>query len=212
MKWLNFSLLLFLLSLSTTTLIAQDSIYQHRLERYQTVWSRLMPRHYKIQYAGSMGLLSFGPGWEYGKHHQWETDIFFGFLPKYDTEDNKITFTLKENYIPWTTPVGKYFAFNPFTVSLYLNSILSGKFWVKEPEKYPGNKYYGFSTRIRINLAFGQRVVYYIPSTRRRYNKSLTFFYELGTNDFYLASAFTNRYLKLRDIIHLSLGLKMEIF
>jgi hypothetical protein len=188
-----------------------DTIYQEHLQRYHTFWNKLIPRHYKLQFAGSMGLFSFGPGWEYGKHHQWETDIFFGFLPKYDSKDNKVTFTLKENYIPWNKRINKRFGIDPLTVSLYFNSILSGKYWTNEPNKYPGG-YYGFSTHIRINLAVGQRFTYYIPETQRRHNKSLSFFYELGTTDFYVVSAFNNHYLKLKDIVHLSLGIKAEVF
>ena len=38
----------------------------------------LIPTHTKIQFAGNMGLLSFGTGWDYGRRNQWETDVFFG--------------------------------------------------------------------------------------------------------------------------------------
>lgn len=214
MKWLNFriSTLLLLMCPSFVSLKADDSLYQERVVKYHSFWNNLVPRHYKLQFAGSMGLLSFGPGWEYGKHHQWETDIYIGFLPKYSTSENKLTLTLKQNYIPWTNkPLGKHLAIDPLTVSLYVNSILGDEFWTKEPSKYPGG-YYGFSTRVRFNLSMGQRFVYFIPNERRKYSKSVTFFYELATSDLYVASAFNNRYLKLKDIIHLSLGLKVQVF
>jgi hypothetical protein len=57
-----------------------------------------------------MGLLSLGTGWDYGKRNQWETDIFFGILPKYDSKRTKITMTLKQNYMPWSIALGKEFA------------------------------------------------------------------------------------------------------
>lgn len=193
------------------TVQAQDSLYQKQLENYYSFWHKLVPRHYKLQYAGSMGFLSFGPGWEYGKHHQWETDIYFGFIPKYNSSDNKITFTIKEVYIPWRKTLNKDFSIEPLTISLYFNSILSDKYWTEEPNKYPGG-YYGFSTRIRSNLAIGQRFVFNIPKQYRKHNKNISFFYELGTTDFYVVSAFNNHYLKFKDIIHLSLGLKMQVF
>jgi len=210
MKWLIFNIALLLLLLPSN-MEAQDSLYIEHLQKYHTTWERLIPRHYKLQFAGSMGFLSFGPGWEYGKHHHWETDILFGFVPKYDSSDNKITFTIKENYIPWNKKLNQYFGIEPLTVSIYTNSILSGKYWVNEPNKYPGG-YYGFSTRVRLNLALGQRFVFYVPDKYRKYNKAISFFYELGTTDFYIVSAFTNHYLKMKDILHLSLGLKMQVF
>lgn len=211
MKWSIFKYIFPLCLCFSISIRAQDSLYQEHLNRYRSLWERLIPRHYKLQFAGSMGLLSWGPGWEYGKRHQWETDIFIGFVPKYNSSENKFTFTVKGNYIPWHKKLSDHFDIDPLTVSLYTNSILSDKYWKKEPNKYPKG-YYGFSTRVRINIALGQRFVYHIPSERIKYNKSITFFYELSTNELYVVSAFTNKYLKLSDIVHLSFGLKMQVF
>jgi hypothetical protein len=212
MRWWIFSCILLLsLTRGAPAFAQRDSLYNEHLERYHSFWDRLIPRHYKLQYAGSMGMLSFGMGWEYGRHHTWETDIFFGYIPKFSSSDNKVTFTLKENYIPWNKKLNNNFSLDPFTVSLYMNSILSGKYWVNEPNKYPGG-YYGFSTRVRLNLAIGQRITYLIPYKHRHFDKTVSFYYELGTNDFYVVSAVRNKYLKLKDIVHLSLGLKWEVF
>ena len=211
MKWSIFNYILALITLMPLSVKASDSQYDKHVKHYQRFWDRLIPRYGKVQFAGSMGLLSVGPGWDYGKHKQWETDVYLGFVPKYSSSDNKITFTLKQNYIPWSLPLNEHFSMNPLTVSLYFNSILSDKYWVHEPNKYPGG-YYGFSTRVRSNFALGQRVTYHIPDAQRKYLKSITFFYELGTTDVYVASAVSNHYLNLSDIIHLSLGLKMQLF
>ena len=55
--------------------------------RYEKMMTRRMrwnefefPIHYKIQFAGSIGVVSIGTGWTYGKKQQWETDIMLGFL------------------------------------------------------------------------------------------------------------------------------------
>ena len=57
--------------------------YDRRVHRFRKNWERIIPTHSKIQYAGNMGLLSFGTGWDYGKRNQWETDLLLGFIPKY---------------------------------------------------------------------------------------------------------------------------------
>ena len=41
--------------------------YDKRVHRFRKNWERIIPTHSKIQYAGNMGLLSFGTGWDYGK-------------------------------------------------------------------------------------------------------------------------------------------------
>ena len=71
------------------------SRYDKRIHRYRKHWESLIPTHTKLQFAGNMGLLSLGTGWDYGKRNQWETDIFLGFLPKYNSKRNKITMTLE---------------------------------------------------------------------------------------------------------------------
>lgn len=80
----------------------RSSRYDKRVHRYRKHWESLIPTHTKLQFAGNMGLLSLGTGWDYGKRNQWETDIFFGILPKYDSKRTKITMTLKQNYMPWS--------------------------------------------------------------------------------------------------------------
>lgn len=182
--------------------------HDRNLQRYKHGWSKLIPQYQKIQYAGSMGLISFGVGWDYGKKEQWETDLFLGYLPRFDGKQGHATITLKENYIPWKLKIGsgKWMA-EPFTVSLYMNKIFGDEFWSREPDKYPDG-YYGLATNLRFNLSFGQRI-----SMRVRpigLSDNLTFFYEFGTNDLYIISYATNKYLRFTDIFNLSLGIKLK--
>ena len=184
--------------------------YEKNIERYKTFWNRLIPSHTKIQFAGSMGLISIGPGWDYGKKQKWESDILIGFVPKYSSSKAKMTFTFKQNFIPWNKKISNYFSFNPLTTSIYLNSVLNNKFWNKNPERYPKG-YYTFSTKIRINLSLGQRLSFNIQEAQRKKIKAFSIFYELGTNDIYLISKLNNKYLKAKDYLGLSFGIKIQI-
>ena len=163
----------------------------------------------KIQYAGNMGLLSFGTGWDYGKRNQWETDLLLGFIPKYSSKKAKVTMTLKQNYMPWSINLGKGFSTEPLSCGLYLNTVFGNQFWVSEPERYPKG-YYGFSSKVRIHVFMGQRLTYDIDPNRRFLAKSVTFFYEISTCDLYLISGVTNSYLRPRDYLSLSFGLKFQ--
>lgn len=62
--------------------------YEERVERYKSSWDKVIPRYIKLQYAGSMGLLSVGTGWNYYRDH-WETDVLLGFIPAYADDNMK---------------------------------------------------------------------------------------------------------------------------
>ena len=185
--------------------------YDRRVHHYRRRWQALIPTHTKMQFAGGMGLLSFGTGWDYGRRNQWETDVFIGFLPKYDSKRAKATFTLKQNYIPWSLQIKQSrFSVEPLTCGMYLNTVFGEEFWVREPSRYPRG-YYGFSSKVRIHAFLGQRLTVDIDPQHRFLARSLTFYYELSTCDLYLISAITNRYLRPRDYLCLSFGLKLQL-
>ena len=194
-----------------TTQIDSADISKKRSSRYRKHWESLIPTHTKLQFAGNMGLLSLGTGWDYGKRNQWETDILFGILPKYDSKRTKITMTLKQNYMPWSISLGKDFAVEPLACGMYFNTVFGGEFWTHEPDRYPKG-YYGFSSKVRIHAFLGQRLTYNIPPRWRLGARAITFYYEISTCDLYIVSAFLNKYLKPKDYLSLSFGLKTQLF
>ncbi|MBB3895629.1 hypothetical protein GGR07_001961 [Bacteroides pyogenes] len=148
-------------------------------------------------------------GWDYGKRSQWETDLLLGFIPKHSSKRAKLTMTLKQNYMPWSVGLGERFSVEPLACGLYMNTVFGHEFWVREPERYPKG-YYGFSSKIRFHIFVGQRLTYDIDPQWRFMAKSVTFFYEISTCDLYLVSAATNSYLRPRDYLSLSFGLKFQ--
>ena len=187
------------------------SRYERRMKRYNSVWQSLQPSQFIMQNAGNMGLLSFGLGWNYGKRNQWETHLLFGWIPKYKGHSVRMTMTLKETYIPWNKRLGEEWRLEPLTVGLYANTVFGKAFWRSQPSRYP-DKYYQFlSTRVRLNVFLGQRITVIIPNNKRKFVKSMTAFYELSTCDLYIRCMFQDSSVKLKDIVGLSLGLKMQI-
>ena len=185
--------------------------YETRLDRYRSGWDRLVPHYFVGQFAGNMGLLSCGVGWDYGRNRRWETEALLGILPAYSSGKTKVTFTLKENFTPWAIPLRKGpFWVEPLSCGLYLNTIFSDRFWRKQPDRYPDG-YYEFSTRMRLHAFVGQRLTLVIPEERRFFLRNITLFYEISTCDMLLISAFTNSYLRPRDYLSLSFGLKLQV-
>lgn len=185
------------------------SPYDRRVLNYRKHWDVFIPTSGVIQVCGNMGIVSMGIGWVYGKRRQWETQLLLGYIPKFDSDDEKWTLTLKQNFIPWKKPMGKGWTFEPLECSLYFNTVFGHDFWTKQPTKYESG-YYPFSTRIRPNLAFGERFKYDIPHNKRKRIKSITFFYELGTNEIYALRFFRNGNAGFWDVFGLSLGVKVQ--
>lgn len=185
------------------------SPYDRRVMNYRKHWDVFIPTSGVIQVCGNMGIVSMGIGWAYGKRRQWETQLLLGYIPKFDSDDEKWTLTLKQNFIPWKKPMGKGWTFEPLECSLYFNTVFGHDFWTKQPTKYESG-YYPFSTRIRPNLAFGERFKYDIQHNKRKRIKSITFFYELGTNEIYALRFFRNGNAGFWDVFGLSLGVKVQ--
>lgn len=172
-------------------------------------WSHLIPDHIVTQYAGSIGLMNFGLGWDYYRNH-WETEAMGGWIPKYDSQEAKATFTIKQRYIPWRINAYKQWDIEPLTAGMFINTVFGDNFWHKEPARYGGG-YYGFSPKVHLNLFAGQRLRYNLPSHFNSVIKSISFYYELSTCDLYVVSAFGNKNIHLEEILSLALGLKIEI-
>lgn len=207
MKWYRFKYLILFL-LFPMTLLAQEGHYEKRVRIYKEFWNNLIPRYSKVQFAGSMGMLSVGGGWNYGKDH-WETDIFLGLVPRNADRHAMVTLTIKQNYIPWRVSLNEKISFEPLSCGLYVNTLLDKDFWVINPDKYPDG-YYTFSTRIRFHAFLGERITFQLDK-KKFHNKSITLFYEISTCDLYLISAIQNSYLKPSDYLSLSFGVKFQI-
>ncbi len=171
-------------------------------------WERMKPKNATWQFAGGMGMMSLGAGWEYGKRNQWNTDILIGFLPKKFSDKLRFTFTLKQTYTPWSIRFCNALSYEPLETGIYINTINGEKFWGREPGKYP-NRYYNFSSKMRFSVFLGQSFTYYTGNDKL---KHLTFFYELNTNELYILSKATNRTVKMKDILRISFGLRLQIF
>ena len=205
---------------STSAGFQDSETYRQRVELRQRRWASLIPNQFVVQNAGNMGVLSAGFGWGYGRQH-WETHLLWGYIPKHQSTRGKLTTTLKENYIPFFCPLSaphdnsanilkRGWTLNPLTASLYVNTVYGHEFWKSQPNRYP-DKYYEFmSTKFRLNVALGQRLIYDIPRNRRKYAKSVALFYEISSCDLYIRAKFQDGNIPLKDILGLSIGMKLQ--
>lgn len=217
MNWSIFKYLLTLLLAFPVNLLAitdepqevsDTKRWDKRIHLRYEGWERMKPTHVKMQYAGGMGVLSTGVGWDYGKRRQWETDVLLGYLPAKYASDFLLTLTVKQNYIPWSMSFDKHWALEPFYCGMYLTTIAGEEFWEKEPGRYP-NRYYNFSTKIRPYIFIGQRMNFNLKNSIEQH---ISLFYEVSTCELYIISKATNRSLTMRDVLRFSFGAKVQLF
>jgi hypothetical protein len=197
MKKLNFYLLLLL----PFTTMAQYEPAENNRKWY-------IPDHLKMQFAGNIGFISGGPGY-LSRNKTLETDLLFGFMPKKYGGDALVTITGKTTYSPWRIPVKNASYIVPFSIGAYLSYTFGPQFDTKWPSYYPSG-YYWWATSFRPGAFVGGKIGHEITSVKRR--KGLELYYELGSYDLLMISYVQNtKYLKLSDIISLSLGVKMTL-
>ena len=217
MRWSRFVISMQML-LSAATAMADsiyvsfpaDSRYDKRVLRYRKHWAALIPTQFVIQNAGNMGMVSAGIGWHYGKRRQWETHLLWGYIPKHESTRCKLTMTLKENYIPWSIDLKRGWSIEPLSASIYLNTVYGHEFWKSQPNRYPDDYYQFMSTKFRLNIALGQQITWQIPTEKRRRHQSVTLFYEVSTCDLYIRAKVLEHSIPLKDIIGLSIGVKLQ--
>ena len=194
------------------------SRYESHVQRYRRMWSKAIPGHSVLQVAGSIGAVSVGPGWHYGRGRtRWETELLAGLVPRGASSSAHATFTLRQRVAPWNLPLGSgskrwgRLSFDPLTAELAFNFIFGERLWNRWPSRYP-KSYYGFPQRMRTLAGLGQRLWIDLPERRRRNHKDIGLYYQLSTCDIYLVSALSNSRVRLRDILSLSLGLTFDYF
>lgn len=186
------------------------SRYERHRRAAMRLWSRLIPTQATLHFAGSIGVLSAGAGWHYGRRDAFETEMLVGFLPRWHAEAAHATFTLKQRFVPWHCRLSRRWTLEPLTAGFFFNTISGEDFWRHEPSRYPKH-YYGFSTKVRSHVFLGQRVRFAIPRRHRLLHQAVSAYYEISSCDLYIASKATNHDFPWRETLSLSFGLRWEM-
>jgi len=200
-----FLCILFLLVFSINSVKAQ----QTQKERIESKWMSFLPNIGVVQYAGNIGFLSAGLGWDYGKNNRWETHLMLGYLPHFTFDDDALTVTIREQLLPWRVNFNEWCSLSPACFSMSLNAVLNNEFWFTEPVN---NNYYRFSTKARVHLGVGSRLNWYVPQEKKRRYSRLSFYYELSTYDLALISYVRTSHQPLSELLSIGVGLNVSIY
>ncbi|RZL59752.1 MAG: hypothetical protein EOO93_15510 [Pedobacter sp.] len=193
LKKLTFSIL-FTLFLSTSAL-AQSKF-----------WKSLIPDQAGLQYAGSIGFISAGAGYDL-LNEKAALNFNVGYIP--ESLGGELTIiSVKFQYKPFNIPIGDKIIIQPFNPVFFPSYTLGQNFDFKfEKPKYQEG-YYFWSSALRLHLGASTEVkILNKPDAKI---KALSLYAEANTNDLYLLSWFKNRtYTPFYRMFKMGYGVKM---
>ncbi|REJ81727.1 MAG: hypothetical protein DWQ44_11415 [Bacteroidetes bacterium] len=166
----------------------------------------LLPHRVTAQFAGGIGMISAGPGYQVLKN-KISFDLLYGYVPEKFSLDPLHIFTLKISYEPFSIPVQKL-SFIPVQTGLYLSYTTGKEFFMKNftsSNDYPPN-YYWFSTALREGFFISSA----IRGESGKLNLKFESYFEISTNDAYLVSIVPNvGELGLEEILVFGTGIRI---
>lgn len=171
----------------------------------------LIPEDAIVQYAGSIGYLSVGAGYELFGNKRGNLDINYGFVPESKGGALHI-FTAKFAYRPFVINVGNFAKIYPFNPGVFIRYTLNNNLGFNfDTVQYPKGYYY-FSEAARPHLSISNEFQLIKGKVLDRTGlKALSIYSEFNTNDYYLINYFQNTTaLSVTDIFKLGIGIRVK--
>lgn len=171
----------------------------------------LLPESDALQYAGSIGYLSAGVGYELFKNNRGALEFRYGYVPENMGGELHIV-TAKFNYRPFEITIKDWAKVYPANPGVFI-SYTAGEEWEITWDKDQYVKgYYWWSPAIRPHISLSTEVSLnakkLLHSSRI---KSLSIYSEFNTNELYFVSQVkSGGVLPLGDIIKLGIGVRMN--
>lgn len=133
------------------------------------------PDYIKTQYAGNIGFISFGPGYDWWRQNA-QTDILYGYVPQYKGNATIHTFTLKNTFRLYEFCIKDRYNLSPvlgFSVSFEPGENSYGRI----PDKYPDGYYSPNNIYGCLSLGLKSK----ITSKKEHYFSSVEPYFEINT-------------------------------
>ena len=162
-----------------------------------------VPDYVKTQFAGNLGVLSVGVGYQFFNSLLY-TELIYGYVPVAISKSNEIhLISLKNTFPLFRKKIGNY-TVSP--IAGFTGSLETGNnSFLILPDKYP--KGYYVPSAIHFTLFIGTLVHKDFVNSKRI--KGIDFYYELGTVETYLWSAITSKEVALKDVFSSAIGINI---
>jgi hypothetical protein len=159
------------------------------LQAQNRFWKKLTPDNVNLQYAGSIGFLSAGAGYDLFNEKA-GLSFHLGYVP--ESLGGELTIVaVKFHYKPFTIKAGDRFIIQPFNPVFFPSYTLGQNFDFQFEKPQYRKGYYFWSSALRIHL--GASTVVKVLNRPNAKIKWLGLYAEANTNDLYALSWFKNR-------------------
>lgn len=160
----------------------------------------IIPHHAKLQYAGSIGFISVGAGYEFAKK-KLQGDVFYGYVPKGIGGINIQSITAKLTWIPVSRSFKNDIKLDLLTAGLLVNYTFGRQYHLFSRTRY-SFVYYGFPTAAYLALFAGGGIT----------KNKLGLYYEFGVTDRDLISFANNpKAISFLEIINIGIGARVSL-
>jgi hypothetical protein len=195
----RFALLLF----SVLTITAYGR-YNSLSESTKHKWMKIIyPHHYKLQFAGGIGFLSGGLGYDFF-NNRIDISYFYGYVPEWFSEEDLHSVSLQLSGKPFRIDINSKFEYYPLNIGIFLHHTFGEEYYVTWPDHYPEDYYWWYPGRTGGLFLEGQ-LNYQFKDSDQTFSE-IGFYYRIVTRGVYLTSKFSNSSIPIEDIFSLGLG------
>ncbi len=173
-------------------------------------WSKFSkmarPTIFQMQYAGNMGLTSFGFGRTFNKNKN-EALLIYGVLPEQINGVGARTLSLKLTGRITQSAISKTCNLKTYTGIAILRNFTNNAH-LNFPDFYP-DSYYDFPTALHAAPSIGSSIAW-SQKDNDKPNTNYTLFTEFSTIDYYLINFFRNKNMKFTDLWNFSFGISWK--
>lgn len=185
-----------LFSYSENVFAQQDSRIDEKQQWYK-------PDLFKIQYAGNIGFISLGLGYEWWRQNA-QIDFMYGYVPETKGKTTIHTFTIKNTFKLYQFDVFDKYNLSP-TVGFSVSMEPGENSYIQLPEKYPDGYYLPNSFYACINLGLKSN----FKLKDERFFSSIDMYFEVNTHANYLFYNILAKENRSSNIYSLALGINV---
>ncbi|RZK82587.1 MAG: hypothetical protein EOO92_01220 [Pedobacter sp.] len=171
----------------------------------------LIPDDAIVQYAGSIGYISIGAGYEIFGNKRGNIDLNYGYVPKSKGGELHM-FTAKFAYKPFVIKIKDWAVIYPFNPGVFVTYTVDDALSFNFPTDVYPKGYYYWSEAVRPHLYFSNEFRLTKSSMLDKTGlKALSIYSEFNTNDYYLVNFFQNTStIPITDIFKLGIGIRAK--
>jgi hypothetical protein len=170
----------------------------------------MIPDYTNLQYAGSIGAVSVAAGYDLGKKDKTHLEVYYGYTPKYDSDNRMSSITVKGlRTLVHTVEISERhgLSWSPFTAGIGFSYIADKRFFSFNTELPYPEGYYWHKTGFRAMGFFQTELTHTLQSSRV---KSISYYLEANMQDIYVTLKFADKHFTVLDMMRLGMGVKVR--